>query len=121
MNLCRNHPDVIAAGLCNECGGSYCGDCLRILKVYPGGLEAVNLYLCPNCLKDKYHRSVRGFVFFCIPVAIFFFLFGFLFKAGSELTTFSIVIGIVFIAMGLYAIMQPLKAPTVYEKLGRLD
>jgi len=45
---CPNHPEVLAVGLCNNCGGSYCDSCL-----YLSNVKNATLYLCPNCFKNR--------------------------------------------------------------------
>ena len=44
IQRCTNHSDVLAVGLCNDCGRSYCGNCLSLERVENG-----TLFLCPTC------------------------------------------------------------------------
>jgi hypothetical protein len=50
---CCNHPERLAIGKCNDCGESYCGDCLHIYNLATDG-DRVILYLCPTCLRRRY-------------------------------------------------------------------
>jgi len=51
---CPNHPDVLAVGLCNDCGGSYCDSCLYLYKI-----KDATLHLCPSCFKKRKAKEVR--------------------------------------------------------------
>jgi hypothetical protein len=56
INRCVNHPDIIAAGKCNDCGENFCEQCLSVYDLIDNTFtnEQVKLYLCPDCLKRRY-------------------------------------------------------------------
>ena len=49
---CPNHPDLIAGVLCNDCGRSFCRDCLSPYFVQ-GQDDSGTLYLCSSCLAKR--------------------------------------------------------------------
>lgn len=55
VQRCPNHPDVLAVGLCNDCGKSYCDRCLYIHKVEHG-----KLHLCSECYQKRQSKKVIG-------------------------------------------------------------
>lgn len=55
VQRCPNHPDVLAVGLCNDCGKSYCGRCLYIYKVQHG-----KLHVCSECYQNRQGKKVAG-------------------------------------------------------------
>ena len=59
---CQNHPDKLPVGLCNDCGGSFCGDCLHIYDLRTERGPPANLFLCPGCLFAR-HRAKADQVF----------------------------------------------------------
>ncbi len=50
---CPNHPDLLATAVCNDCGNSYCRDCLTALEVGGDGERGV-LQLCSNCYSRRH-------------------------------------------------------------------
>jgi hypothetical protein len=87
---CLNHPDRAAVGKCNDCGESFCKDCLNIYNLNTGNESAV-LYLCPTCLRKRNIEKADR----TIIAGIFFSLFG-LFS-----TVLFLPIGIIIILVGL--------------------
>ena len=50
---CANHPERLAVGICNDCGRSFCSECLRIY--HPEARDtAATLYLDTACLRRRY-------------------------------------------------------------------
>ncbi len=63
VKRCPNHPDVLAVGLCNDCGNSYCERCLYIHKVKQGNspvLRVWEIHLCSQCYSGRQKRKVVG-------------------------------------------------------------
>lgn len=63
VQRCPNHPDVLAIGLCNDCGGSYCGRCLYIHKVRERNSPVLGIWeihLCSKCYSSRQKRKVIG-------------------------------------------------------------
>ena len=53
---CTNHPERLAVGICNDCGRSFCSECLRVyhLKARDNG---ATLYLDTACLRRRYAQK----------------------------------------------------------------
>jgi hypothetical protein len=68
---CCNHPERLAIGKCNDCGESFCGDCLHVYNLVAEH-EKVTLYLCPTCLRRRYVERANS----SIGVGIILILFG---------------------------------------------
>jgi hypothetical protein len=49
---CYNHCERYATGICNDCGESFCSECLTAFPLVTDGSRAM-LYLCPNCLRKR--------------------------------------------------------------------
>jgi hypothetical protein len=49
---CYNHCERYATGICNDCGQSFCSECLTAFPLVTDGARAM-LYLCPNCLRKR--------------------------------------------------------------------
>jgi hypothetical protein len=56
---CCNHPERLAIGKCNDCGESFCGDCLHVYNLV-AEREKVTLYLCPTCLRRRYAEKANS-------------------------------------------------------------
>lgn len=97
---CPNHPDTIADGFCNDCGQSYCRDCLSIYVV-EGEDDRGVLRLCSSCLKQRYLKKDE----YLIPLGALFLIFGFFFLL------FEPIFGILWIA--LFAV--PVLAYGIYR------
>jgi ribosomal protein S27E len=50
---CANHPERLAVGICNDCGRSFCSECLRIYHLEARDMQAT-LYLDTACLRRRY-------------------------------------------------------------------
>jgi len=99
VRRCSNHPDVLAVGLCNDCGSNFCEACLYFYDVEHG-----TLHLCPNCYKDREAKRALGGVF----AGVFMLLFAFFFLAidsgkGGGLFVGALfgIIGVGFVAYGI--------------------
>ena len=91
---CPYHPEKLASGKCNDCGNSYCEDCLSTYNLRTEH-EEVALYLCPECLRrrqaDKANKIVFGGIVFFImglPFLFLFWPFGALMIAAGAITIF---------------------------------
>ncbi len=42
---CYRHPSVLATARCQQCSRTYCGDCVKSLRLRAGNA----VYLCPDC------------------------------------------------------------------------
>jgi hypothetical protein len=49
---CYNHNDRFATGICNDCGQSFCSDCLTAFPFTTQNDRTI-LYLCPNCFRKR--------------------------------------------------------------------
>lgn len=57
---CANHPERLAVGLCNDCGRSFCSECLRIYHLEARD-TAATLYLDTGCLRSRYaDKAAKG-------------------------------------------------------------
>ena len=115
VQRCPNHPDVLAVGLCNDCGGSYCDSCLSLYNVEHG-----TLHLCPNCFKVR--ETDKATIFLIIGGLVL--LGGFLFMAFAPSLSQAIFAGVFFIgvfalpliAWGIYRTTHLPKAVTIKER-----
>jgi len=106
---CPNHPDVLAVGLCNDCGGNYCDSCLYLYEVRDG-----TLHLCSNCVKK---RETRGATVSLISGALILLLgFFFIFIPDPE----AVVRSILFMIIGLSATLWGIVKRSNLPKLGTL-
>jgi len=54
VQRCLNHPEALCAGICNDCGKSFCGDCLFITEYLEYGQRTKGyLYICKDCMKER--------------------------------------------------------------------
>ncbi len=56
VQQCPNHPDALAIGICNDCGGNFCDRCLYLFEDRGG-----TLYLCSKCYKNRKGSSLIGY------------------------------------------------------------
>jgi len=68
---CFNHGERLAIGKCNDCGESFCGDCLHVYTLSSEGARAI-LYLCPSCLRKRHVERAVGLIY----LGVIFLLFG---------------------------------------------
>lgn len=90
---CVNHPDKVSVGKCNDCGKSFCGDCLHAYKLATRS-ELTTLYLCPDCLRARYDRKIRAYVY----TGALFVLFGLPFMLVIP------IVGAVFLVPGILSL-----------------
>lgn len=71
VRRCPNHPELLALGLCNDCGKSFCDQCLYVWEIDHGRLN-----LCSKCYQNRNVVgnvvSVIGFAFSVILLLVFF-------------------------------------------------
>lgn len=96
VSPCRNHPDRFAAGICNDCGQSFCSECLQPYDISSENVRA-RLYLCPECLRGRYAEKANaailvGTLFLMLGTFVVFFMWTF----GAPL----IVAGVIFVSYG---------------------
>jgi len=92
VQRCPNHPEVLAVGLCNDCGGSYCDGCLSLFTVEHGVL-----HLCPNCYKER--ETERAY--FALIIGGLLILAGFFFIALAPNPEGGLAVGVLFVFFGL--------------------
>jgi len=92
---CVSHPERMAIGKCNDCGGNYCGACLHYYDLEADRVSAT-LYLCPNCLRKRHVEKADMGIYFGVLML----LFGVLLVAA-----FSIVVGMLFLIVGMGAVI----------------
>jgi len=99
---CPNHQDVLAIGLCNDCGESYCDSCLSFYHVEHG-----TLHLCPNCFKERETEKVQ----WALIMGVLVLLAGFFFISFAPSSEDAVVSGVFFI--GVFAL--PFLAWGIYR------
>jgi uncharacterized Zn-finger protein len=67
---CQNHPDSYAGGKCNDCGGEFCGECLKTFNFSTRDGSAV-LYLCPNCLRNRERKKADSLILTGVGLVLF--------------------------------------------------
>jgi hypothetical protein len=97
---CRNHHERFATGICNDCGESFCSECLKAFPLFTEHARAM-LYLCPNCLRkrnlDKVDATVLTGTLFLIAGVL---LLGASLAFGSfywPLAVFMVFVGVVWV------------------------
>ncbi|MEM3459318.1 MAG: hypothetical protein QXN36_07260 [Candidatus Bathyarchaeia archaeon] len=68
---CFNHGERLAIGLCNDCGGNFCSECLYIYNLQTSDAEAT-LHLCLECLAKRHRKEADSFIY----ASVFFLFFG---------------------------------------------
>ncbi len=111
IQRCTNHPNILAAGLCNDCGRSYCDNCLSLESVENG-----TLFLCPACRARREGEKTRGFLL----LGMFMFALGILalLLAPEPVEgTFGLILfaffGSPFLIWGIYRTLSPASARTL--------
>jgi hypothetical protein len=66
---CQNHPDSCASGKCNDCGGGFCGECLKPFNFSTRDGSAL-LYLCPNCLNNRENNKADSLILTGVGLAL---------------------------------------------------
>jgi hypothetical protein len=59
---CVNHPERYAVAVCNDCGRSFCSECLHSYNLNTMQSDRAVLYLCPDCFKKRYLTSANRHV-----------------------------------------------------------
>lgn len=57
VKQCPNHANVLATGICNDCGESFCNKCL-----YINNDRGAQLYLCSKCYEERRGSEKAGFL-----------------------------------------------------------
>jgi uncharacterized Zn-finger protein len=102
---CSNHPERFASGICNDCGRSFCKECLHAFPIATQGERAV-LYLCPSCLRKRnLDKANAQLLFGSLLLIIGLFIF------GSILTfaTPAWLLGVPMVALGVISISYALS------------
>lgn len=109
---CPNHPDVLAIGLCNDCGESYCDSCLSFYNVEHG-----TLHLCSNCFKIRETEKAHWALILGVLVLLAgFFFIGFAPRSGDAFVAGVFFIGIFalpFLGWGIYRATHLPQALTI--------
>lgn len=111
IQRCTNHPETLAVGLCNDCGQSYCDNCLSRQKI-----EGGTLFLCPACRSKREDRTTISI----LSTGLFVFIMGMIFAlaipapqniaVGAFLFVF---LASPFLIWGVYRIITPPRADTL--------
>jgi hypothetical protein len=67
---CPNHPNLLALSQCNDCGNSYCFDCLSAYFL-EGEQESGVLNLCPHCMRQRQMKKAERIFLFGIMLLVF--------------------------------------------------
>lgn len=96
---CPNHPDHLATAVCNDCGSSFCRDCLTPFEVGGDGERGI-LQLCSNCFSQR--RSGRAEQMILVGIACL--IFGVLFMLGDPTwgILFIVVLAVPIIVYGVH-------------------
>jgi len=102
---CTNHPERLAVGICNDCGRSFCSECLRIYHLEARDTE-VTLYLDSACLRKRYAQKAGKGIWVGILLLAY----------GIILAMVSVEIGILFIIFAggviAYSLSKGRRIPT---------
>lgn len=102
---CTNHPERLAVGICNDCGRSFCSECLRIYHLEARD-TAATLYLDTACLSRRYAGKTDKTFWMGILLLAY----------GIFSAIFFVEIGILFITfaggMIAYSVLRGKKIPT---------
>jgi len=119
VRRCSSHPDVLAIGLCNDCGGSFCEACLHFYDVEHG-----TLHLCSSCFKDREAKRSLGGVFVGIMAILFgLFMYTIVPQKGDGLISLIVfgALGLGFIAYGISKRSDVLKSQIVMQRRGAFE
>lgn len=95
LQLCPNHPESLALGICTDCGRSFCADCLFIFTYGQRGYLGY-LHVCSDCIKKRRENQKIGL----IAVSILTFLWGFFIMgtgASRAQAGLGVIVGLVII------------------------
>lgn len=118
VRQCPNHPDTLAAGLCNDCGQSYCTRCLYVLNV-----EGGKLHVCEKCYEKRNSMKTVGALFLLVLSLIFFMSIPFIIATPRPSSDAGGVLQILFTAILLLTLSVvgfsagKKKPPSVYDML----
>jgi len=85
---CDHHPERLAIGICNDCGRSFCPECLRIYHLKTRDTETT-LYLDTACLRKRHAGKASETI-----------------GAGILLLVFGVFSALVSVAVGILAIIS---------------
>ena len=102
---CTNHPERLAVGICNDCGRSFCSECLRVYHLKARDAEAT-LYLDTACLRKR-HAEKAGETIWAGILLLAFGIF-------SAVVSLGIGTRIIVFAGGIiaYSVLKSRKTPT---------
>jgi hypothetical protein len=106
---CPNHPDILAVGLCNDCSGNYCDNCLYLYKVRDG-----TLHLCSNCVKKRETQGATVTLILGALISLVGFLF--IFIPDPE----AVVRGLIFIIIGIPYVLWGISKRSNLPKIDTL-
>lgn len=116
---CFNHPERFASGICNDCGRSFCKDCLHAFPIVTESERAI-LYLCPSCLRKRnLDKANTQLLFGSLLLIVGLFIFGSILAFASPAWLLGlplVVLGVVSIG---YAFTQ--RSNVAAEREGEVD
>lgn len=118
---CTNHLEQMAVGICSDCAGSFCGDCLHGYKLR-GRWESATLYLCPACLRARYKKNAQKYFFQGALYFVLAVIFLGVFPADAAAIPWKFFIealfflfGVGMLVYGIYLQNRDIEEPTVEE------
>lgn len=117
VSRCIIHPEKVAVGMCNDCGQSFCGNCLHVFNLVTRDTRAT-LYLCPNCLRARYARRLQGYIYTGALLLVMSVFFGIAVPAGGVVL---FVLGLVAVLYGFFARSGTIEEPTIDELKGQQE
>jgi hypothetical protein len=122
LQKCLNHREIIASGVCNGCGGNYCGDCLFFVPQESRQPLPEYAYFCASCLERKGLKSWSKPDSVMVTLGLFLIIAGFLIFITSPF------LGVVFLLFGFVFLLsssgEKTEFPTVsrvFEKMSNLS
>ena len=110
LEQCLNHPDALAVGMCNDCGGSFCDRCLYVFEGRDG-----TLYLCSQCYKNR-NSSNRLSYLVASPVVAVMIIFGIVGLANPESVNIPTNASIAFVLVGSLILLAMIAGAFSYRK-----
>jgi len=114
IQRCPNHPEVLALGLCNDCGKSFCDQCLYVLEA-----EQSRLNVCSKCYESRNVMgkavSIIGFVFSITFLLLFFVVIVNPYHSDSSSAMGMLFVGVLLLAVSLASMHMKNKPISVHD------
>jgi DNA-directed RNA polymerase subunit RPC12/RpoP len=81
VKQCPNHADVLATGICNDCGESFCSRCLFVYDD-----RGSRLYLCSKCYENRRTSQKVGY-FIVGAISIVMVVFALVFSRSERISS----------------------------------